>query len=154
MIDLNMKLQVIKIHEDSIIPTRANLTDAGLDLYTTETIIATSKTRMVKIPTGIKVNIPPGYVGKIEEKSGLSYRTGLKILGGVIDSGYTGEVIVIAEVPARDNYVLDCSEFVNINKGEKIAQLVIYPILLPEIEEVKEFNETPRGENGFGSTGK
>lgn len=147
-----MTLETIKIKKlsvDSTIPTRSHSTDAGLDLYASESEWVDEGTL---ISTGIAVDIPPGYEGTIRPRSGLTSRTGLRVQLGTVDSGYNGEIKVIADcIPQGD--VGDQSYAVC--TGDKIAQLVISPIETPKVEVVDEFDsESERGENGFGSTGK
>ena len=147
-----MTLETIKIKKlsaDATIPTRSHATDAGLDLYASESVWVDEGTL---ISTGIAVDIPPGFEGTIRPRSGLTSRTALRVQLGTVDSGYNGELKIIA----------DCMPHVDIGDqsypiatGDKIAQLVISPIETPKVEVVDEFNsESERGENGFGSTGK
>ena len=145
-----MTLEMIKIKKlnaDATIPTRSHSTDAGLDLYASEDV---SVSRGTMIPTGIAVDIPPGYEAQVRPRSGLSIRSSLRVTLGTIDSGFVGEINVIA-----DSINVIGSTMYHIEKGDKIAQLVISPIETPEVEVVDEFDsESERGENGFGSTGK
>ena len=141
-------------------PTRAHEFDAGLDLYAPKTTtipgskysppIANYGYGMVSIgqktiDTGVHVQIPEGYVGLIKSKSGLMVKHGL-LTDGTIDSGYTGSIQVKLFNTAQKDY--------KFNAGDKIAQLVIVPCLLPEPELVDELEETDRGDGGFGSTGR
>lgn len=139
-----MKLEVKKLMPEAKLPTRAHSDDAGLDLYSVEEcVLASGGRRAVK--TGIAVAIPAGYVGLIWDKSGLSAKAGLKTMGGVIDAAYRGEVQVIIVNLSDAPY--------EIQKGSKVAQLLIQKVALPEVCEVSELNDTLRGESGFGSTG-
>ena len=90
--------------------------------------------------------IPEGYVGLIWDKSGLSQKFGLKNLGGVVDSGYRGEIMVGIVNLGKEDYKFE--------PGQKVAQLLIQKVESPKIEEVENLEEGLRGENGFGSTGK
>ena len=143
------KIKIKKLNDNATIPTRSHPTDAGLDLYASESVMVDEGTL---IPTGIAVDIPPGYEGTIRPRSGLTSNTSLRVQLGTVDAGYNGELKVIA----------DCMPQVDIGDqtypiatGDKIAQLVISPIETPEVEVVGEFDsESERGENGFGSTGK
>ena len=139
-----MELKIKKIHKDAKLPHYGHKGDAGLDIFST--IDCVLRKREVKaIPTGIKVAIPEGYVGLIWDKSGVSLE-GVHRLAGVVDSGYRGEVkIVMANLS---------DEPFSIEKGMKIAQLLIQPVVEVEVVEVEDLEATPRGENGFGSTGK
>lgn len=138
-----MTVKVV-LDEGAILPTRGHREDAGLDLYTREFLmIKPGGSRTVD--TGVHVQIPEGYVGMVKSKSGLNIKSGL-LSEGVIDCGYTGSIRVKlynhSAVPAI------------INAGEKISQLVILPIITPDLEVVDALEETERGDGGFGSTGK
>ena len=133
----------VKLDPGAKMPTRAHDTDAGLDLYSpVDALIYNGDS--VTIDTGVHVEIPAGYVGMIKSKSGLNVKYNLTS-EGVIDSGYTGSIVVKLYNHGR------CA--VSIQKGQKISQLVILPILTPELELVDSLEETERGEGGFGSTG-
>jgi len=127
------------------IPVFAHNGDAGMDLFSADDVVILPGSR-VKIPTGIAMEIPEGYAGLIWDKSGLSLNHGLKILGGVIDAGYRGEVVVGVVNLSDEDYT--------VRKGHKIAQMLIQKVEAPEIEEVEELSNSHRGEKGFGSTGK
>lgn len=125
-------------------PERAYSADAGYDLrspvkcrlYAGEAVV---------IDTGVHVQIPVGYVGMLKSKSGLNVKH--DIVGeGVIDSGYAGSIRVKLYNHGAESYMIEV--------GDKISQLVILPIITPELELVAEFEPTDRGENGFGSTGR
>ena len=144
----------IMLDEGAILPTRAHETDAGLDLYTpNDLIVARSRWTPTEgitvgsatIDTGVHVEIPKGYVGFIKSKSGLNVKHGLTA-EGVIDSGYTGSIVV-----KLYNHTSTSYEF---KAGEKVAQLVLLPIITPDLELVDSLEDTDRGSNGFGSSGK
>lgn len=139
-----MKLQVKKLVPEAKLPIRAHSDDAGLDLYSVEEYVLAPSERCA-VKTGIAVAIPSGYVGLVWDKSGLAAKAGLKTMGGVIDAAYRGEIMVI---------VVNLSDVpYEIEKGSKIAQLIIQKVELPEVCEVSELDDTIRGESGFGSTG-
>ena len=143
------KIKIKKLNDNATIPTRSHSTDAGLDLYASESEWVDEGTL---ISTGIAVDIPPGYEGTIRPRSGLTSRTGLRVQLGTVDAGYNGELKVIADCIPKGDYVGQTYEVLT---GDKIAQLVISPIESPVVEVVDEFDsESERGENGFGSTGK
>lgn len=143
------KIKIKKLNADATIPTRSHATDAGLDLYASESEWVDEGTL---ISTGIAVDIPPGFEGTIRPRSGLTSRTGFRVQLGTVDSGYIGELKVIADYIPND---VDGDPIYHVYTGDKIAQLVISPIETPEVEVVDEFDsESERGENGFGSTGK
>jgi dUTP pyrophosphatase len=138
-----MKIK-IKLDEGAKMPTRAHITDAGLDLYARETQIISAK-ESAKFDTGVHIEIPVGYVGMLKSKSGLNVNHGITS-EGVIDAGYTGSIT--AKLYNNSGYDY------KVNAGDKITQLVIMPIITPELEEVETLEETERGSGGFGSTGK
>lgn len=125
-------------------PVRAHSIDAGLDLFapTKEIIFPHSA---ASFDTGVHVEIPVGYVGMLKSKSGLNVKHGITS-EGVIDAGYTGSIV--------GKLFNNSDELYTVNAGDKITQLVILPIITPEIEIVDAFEETERGNGGFGSTGK
>jgi len=137
-------IKVEKVNESAKLPTRAHVDDAGLDLYAND-YYSIAPYGQALIATGIKIAIPTGYVGLIWDKSGLANQ-GFKTMGGVIDSGYRGEIKIVFKNLSEDVY--------NIEPGQKIAQLLIQKIELPEIEEGAVDNETERQTGGFGSSGK
>lgn len=142
-----MEIKIKKIYDDSKFPVRAHETDAGMDLFLSscydEVVIAPGSKHL--LPTGIKMEIPDGYVGLIWDKSGLSSR-GLKVFGGVIDSSYRGEIIVSVLNFGKESILL--------KKGDKIAQMLIQKVEFPRLVEVDYLSDSDRGEEGFGSTGK
>lgn len=143
-----MKVNIKKIRKNATIPTRGSKYSAGYDLYSclSEPVrIEAGKT--AKIPTGLAMEIPPGYAGFIFARSGLSTKKGLAPANkvGVCDSDYRGEYIV-----ALHNHG---DEEVVVNHGERIAQLVVAPFLAVDFVEVETLSETVRGDGGFGSTG-
>lgn len=145
----------IMLDEGAKMPTRAHEFDAGLDLYAPKDVIVPfteayyeldeAQIGSALIDTGVHVEIPEGYVGFIKSKSGLMVRHGIKT-DGTIDAHYTGSINVMLF-----NYT---SEDYRVKKGDKIAQLVIVPCLLPDLELVDHLEETDRGDGGFGSTGR
>lgn len=142
-----IKLKVIKLHPDATIPTRGSTTASGLDLSSlTDNIILPWETKLVK--TGIAFDIPSGYEVQVRARSGLSLKTPLRVANGIgtIDQDYQGDVSVI---------MWNASDSIQvIQAGERIAQAVLCPVVLPKVEEVISFeSETVRSSNGFGSTG-
>ena len=134
----------IMLDEGAILPTRAHPWDAGLDLYAMESGFVFSNSRHT-FDTGVHVEIPEGYVGLIKSKSGLMVKHGI-LTDGTIDCGYTGSIRVCLFNQKEDDLYVQA--------GDKIAQLVIVPCLLPELEIVDKLQETDRGDGGFGSTGR
>ena len=139
-----MKVVIKKVIPDAKIPSYANPGDAGMDLYSAEEIVLKPGNRHA-IRTGIMMAIPQGYVGLIWDKSGRAAKEGLKTMGGVIDSGYRGEILVLT-------HNLGDKE-VKIEKNHKIAQMLIQPINSVSFQESDSLDETQRGEGGFGSSG-
>lgn len=132
-----------KLTPTAKLPTRAHATDAGLDLYSDEAcVLAPGELRIIK--TGIRLAVPEGCVGLIWDKSGIA-KEGVKSMGGVIDTGYRGEVCVILNNLSDKTY--------DIKIGQKIAQLLIQRIELFDIRENNLDDGTDRGQKGFGSTG-
>ena len=125
-------------------PTRAHKTDAGLDIYAKDGQIVPAKESAI-FDTGVHVEIPVGYVGMLKSKSGLNVKHGITS-EGVIDAGYTGSIVVKLYNHGGYDY--------RVEKGDKISQLVIMPIITPGLEEVDTLEDTERGTGGFGSTGK
>ncbi|REH97121.1 dUTP pyrophosphatase [Staphylococcus felis] len=167
------QLQIKLLSDNATVPTRNHGTDAGFDIYAAETVILEPQQKAL-IATDIAVNIPKGFVGLLTSRSGVSSKTPLVIETGKIDAGFTGNMKINIKNDfqfAGDNYVQDFildiknkqnSTYRNdvklgtykINKGDKLAQLVIVPIITPELQKVEEFlSESARGENGFGSSG-
>lgn len=138
-------LQVTRTHPDATLPTRSNPTDAGLDLYALHDVTLYASGRAI-VPTGITVAIPEGHYGQIQGRSGLAARDGVVPAGGVIDADYRGEVQVILINHSRNGWTAKA--------GDRIAQLVILPILTPDVVEVDELPGTERGHGGLGSTGR
>lgn len=139
-----MKLEVKKLDPLAKLPTRAHSDDAGLDLYSLEECVLESGERRA-IKTGVALAIPTGYVGLIWDKSSIPAKWGVKTMGGVIDASYRGEIHVIVINLSNMPYTVE--------KGVKMAQLLIQKVELPEVCEVSELDDTIRGERGFGSSG-
>jgi len=139
------ELKVKKLDPEAIIPTRANKTDAGYDLYALEDVeIPAINHRLIK--TGISMAIPVGYVGLIWPRSGLAYKSGLDVFAGVIDAGYRGDVGVILYNSRVNNHY-------QVKKGDRIAQILFQKVKTFNLVEVDDLDESQRGEGGFGSSG-
>ena len=134
----------IKLDNGAYTPTRAHSADAGLDIYSRERKLVRAHDSEC-FDTGVHIEISKGFVGFLKSKSGLNVKHGLTS-EGVIDSGYTGSICVKLYNNSDEDYI--------INGGDKISQLVILPIVLPDLEIVKELGKTDRGNNGFGSSGR
>ena len=140
----NMKIKIKKLNPDAKLPTYGQVGDAGMDFYALEEVIFPVN-KQARVHTGIALEIPDGYVGLIWDKSGVSFNLGLKVMGGVIDSGYRGEIIMS---------MLNTSEKeVKIEKGQKFTQMIIQKFEHCDIVEVGELSDTARGAGREGSTG-
>ena len=125
-------------------PSKAHEWDAGFDLYTPREFCVLAHDCAV-VDTGVHIAIPEGYVGFLKSKSGLNIRHNL-ISEGVIDAGYTGSIVVKLRNTGDDNHLFYA--------GDKITQLVILPIPAFELYRTDNIDDTERGDNGFGSTGR
>jgi len=139
----NCKLKIKKLERGATLPNYAYFGDAGLDLYSNVDVLIKSSEREI-IGTGVAMEIPEGYVGLIWDKSSLGIKEILKTLGGVVDSGYRGEIKVgLINLSKKD---------FQITKGQKIAQMIIQKKEKVVVEEVEELSESERNEKGFGSS--
>ena len=142
MIDVAVR----RLRDDAVLPSRAYDGDAGFDLTACEGITLGPGERAV-VPTGIAVEIPSGYAGFVQPRSGLASRHGIGVVNspGLIDSGYRGEIcVVLLNTDAREPFTVD--------RGMRIAQLVIAPVASVRLVEVEELATTERGARGFGSS--
>lgn len=137
-----MKIQ--KLLEDAVIPTRGSEKAAGLDLYAMSPCTLYPHTMRV-IATGIAIALPAGTYGRIAPRSGLAVKWGIDVLAGVVDEDYRGEILVALINHGETAFT--------INRGDRIAQLIVESIVRPVIEVVTDLQETERGSSGFGSTG-
>lgn len=141
-------IKLVRLDKELPLPKRAHRGDAGVDLHaTTDTVIQPGHREVVG--TGIAIALPLGTVGLVHPRSGLAAREGLSIVNapGTIDADYRGEIKVCL-------INLDPATPITITRGDRIAQLVIQKVELVDFEEVEELNETVRGGQGYGSTGK
>lgn len=137
-------VKVKKLKENAVIPSYAHPGDAGMDLCSTEDYIVPAGKRQL-VSTGISMELPDGYWANIRGKSGLAYKKGISILGGVIEYTYRGEYGVIVLNTGDEDFV--------IKVGDRVAQVIITPVATADVEVVEELSDTSRGEGGFGSTG-
>ena len=162
-----MELFFKKLVVDAKMPSKACEWDAGYDLYACENSSISPMERKI-INLGISVDIPRGFYGRIAPRSGLAINKGVDVLGGVIDSGYRGELKVILinlnlpeflysqkEDDALHvfNHIFDSGNSVILNQGDRVAQLIIERCHNVDWEEVEELSDTERESGGFGSTG-
>ena len=170
------KLQIKLLSDNATKPKRAYDESAGYDIYAAETVILEPQQKAL-IATDLAVNIPKGYVGLLTSRSGVSSKTQLVVETGKIDAGFQGHMKINVKNDKQRNNTIDYKDYGDlltiegdkysdignpnnlgnsyiIQKGDRLAQLVIVPIWTPELVPVKEFsNETARGSKGFGSTG-
>ena len=134
----------IMLDKGAIAPVRAHELDAGYDLFAIDGCIVPAREYAI-FDTGVHIELPPGTVGFLKSKSGLNVKHGL-VGEGVIDAGYIGSIKVKLYNHSGIDY--------RIYPGDKISQLVILPILTPDLEVVESLDDTERGSSGFGSTGR
>jgi dUTP pyrophosphatase len=145
-----MNIYLKKMDNAKDLPTPCFMTEgaAGMDLYANvdkDVVIKSGEIKLV--PTGIAISLPKGYEAQIRPRSGLALKHGISMVNtpGTIDSDYRGEINIIMINFGSGAFI--------IKRGERIAQMVINKVEVPQIIEVDELNETERGEGGFGSTG-
>jgi dUTP pyrophosphatase len=143
-----VELPIAKLEDEAMLPTRAHKGDAGLDLYSNEAACLAPGQRR-SIGTGVAVEIPAGHAGQVLPRSGLAREHGIALVNspGLIDSGYRGELRVLL-------LNTDPQESFEIEVGDRIAQLVVSPVVMAEPVEVDSLTESARGDGGFGSSGR
>lgn len=140
-------VRIKRLDKSVQIPFYAYEGDAGLDLRANDDMIIEPHCRVL-VPTGLAIALPEGYAGFVQPRSGMALKLGLSIANtpGLIDSHYRGELKIIC-------INLDPKEAIHIERGERIAQLVIQRVPIVDLVEVDELDETDRGTGGFGSSG-
>ena len=143
-----MELPVVKLKSEAVLPTRAHEGDAGLDLCACEAAHIGPGERW-SVGTGVAVEIPAGHAGFVLPRSGLAMKHGISLVNspGLIDAGYRGEIRVLL-------LNTDPAETFRVEPGDRIAQLVIAPVVLAEPVEAETLTESSRGDGGFGSSGR
>jgi dUTP pyrophosphatase len=141
-----MQIPLKRLDNDLPMPRHAHGGDAGVDLYAREPVHLTPGA-FATVPTGVAVAIPDGFVGLVAPRSGLAAKHGIGVVNapGVVDSGYRGEIKVIL--------INQGTSDVSFKRGDRIAQLVVTPVVVQDLVEVDELPESVRGEGGLGSTG-
>jgi dUTP pyrophosphatase len=139
-----MDLRVKRTHERAVLPSFAYPGDAGVDLTIVKGGIIEPHTGR-DLPTGLRVELPEGFWGRITGRSSTLRKRGLLINEGIIDQGYRGELFVYCYNPNGSP--------IPVESGARLAQLILAPIVVPQIVEVDELAESARGTNGFGSSG-
>ena len=128
----------------AVLPRRGSARSAGLDICSIDDVEIGPRQR-VAARTGLAVAIPPGFYGRIAPRSGLAAKNGLDVLAGVIDSDYRGEVRCLLYNTSDETIILPA--------GNKICQLIVEQIIMPQAEWATDLDDTARGAGGFGSTG-
>ena len=154
-----MNLKIKRLTQTAKLPEKASPTEAGFDVFADETVtIHNGET--VAISTGIAIEIPEGYYGRLKARNGLTLNYDLRVQEVTIDSSYRGEVKIIAEIKDYDKEIdlfgwvtSSKTDEYTVGKGKKIAQLIIQPLPQFEIVEVDELSQSGRDANGFGSMG-
>jgi dUTP diphosphatase len=143
-----VKLPIVKLRDEAVLPSRAHEGDAGLDLYACEAAHIGPGERW-SVGTGVGVEIPDGHAGLVLPRSGLAKKHGIALVNapGLIDSGYRGELRVLL-------LNTDPAETFRVELGDRIAQLLIAPIALSEPVEAETLADSARGDGGFGSSGR
>ena len=139
-----VNVKVKKLKENAVVPSYAHPGDAAMDLYSAEDCVILSGKRQL-VSTGIAMELPEGYWANIREKGGLASKRGISLLGGVIEYTYRGEYKIVVLNTGDEDFV--------IKTGDKIAQVVIGPVSMAEVEVVENLSESVRGDGAWGSTG-
>jgi len=141
-----LKIKIQKIEENNKLPSYAHPGDAGMDLYSAESVVLKPGERRI-VSAGFKMALPHGYEAQIRPKSGLAAKHGISVVNtpGTVDAGYRGIVGVILINHGQEDF--------SIEKDMKMAQMVINKVEYADVEEVAELDDSSRGEGGFGSTG-
>lgn len=175
-----LTLEIKRLSPDAKLPTKAHADDSGFDIYAAEDIIVEPGETVV-VKTGLSIKLPPGHDAYIRPRSGVSTKTKLRVVSPPIDVGYRGEIGVILDniqmkpLYFNETYKTIGMEFSNvvytvddrhkimpeeypigsylIRKGDRLAQLVVTPVALPQVVEVDELDETERGDSGYGASG-
>jgi dUTP pyrophosphatase len=143
-----VQLPTTRLRPDAKVPSRAHDGDAGLDLYAAETATIAPGAR-ASVATGVAVEIPAGCAGLVLPRSGLAARHGIALVNapGLIDCGYRGEIrVLLLNTDRREPF--------QVTSGDRIAQLLVTPVVEAEVVEVQELTASARGEGGFGSSGR
>ena len=139
-----LPLQIKKLSENAVIPVQGSKHAAGLDLSSAVNMTIKAGDRAL-VKTDLSIACPEGTYGRIAPRSGLAYKKGIDVGAGVIDADYRGPLGVILFNFGKEDF--------EVKQGDRIAQLILEQIVLPDIQEVENLDETVRGEGGFGSTG-
>lgn len=139
-----MKIKIKRLNSDAIMPKYAHPGDVGMDVYSLEDYELQPMERKI-FPVGFAMEFPEGFAAIVKDKGGPPMKYGLHTMGGVFDAGYRGEYNVNLINLGNENH--------KISKGDKLAQIIIYPVEVAELEEVDDLSDSSRGDGRFGSTG-
>ena len=142
------KIQIKKLSDSVLIPKYETLGSSGMDIAAfIKNSITINPGEKALVPTGFSIAIPRGYEVQIRPRSGLAAKRNITVLNtpGTIDSDYRGEIKIILINLGREKFIIE--------NGDRIAQMIICPVIQLDLEEVKELSDTERGSGGFGSTG-
>lgn len=139
-----MEIRIRRLDKELELPRYNNPTDAALDLRSRESQVLRPMEKKL-IMTGIQVQIPTSHVGLIWDRSGLAAKHSIHTLAGVIDSGYRGEIGVVMINLGNQDFAVE--------RGMRIAQMVVQPVLNVDVKEVEDLDDSDRGKRGFGSSG-
>jgi dUTP pyrophosphatase len=140
-----MKIKIKKLNSSAVLPTYAHPGDVGLDLHSLEDYELQPGERHV-FDLGFALEFEVGYAGIVKDKGSLPVKGGVHTMAGVFDAGYRGEYNVVLINLGQEPY--------QIKAGDKLAQLIIFPVVIAEIEETEELSDSERGAGRFGSTGR
>jgi dUTP pyrophosphatase len=141
---MSFTIKIKRLHPEAKLPKYAHPGDVGMDVYSLEEKTLKSGEHHIFV-VGFAMEFPFGYAAVVKDKSGIS-KSGLHTMGGVYDAGFRGEYNVHLVNLSNEAYTVE--------KGDKIAQIVIYPVEIPTLQEVAELSDSSRGTGCFGSTGK
>lgn len=140
-----MRLPIKRLDKEIDLPSYGSEQAAAIDLHAAEDMVFYKGEKHI-VATGLAVAIPKGHVGLIWDRSGMAAKHGMHLLAGVIDADYRGEIKVVLANLGRRVY--------EVKRNDRIAQMLIQPVVHCDIQEVDELDDTARGDGGFGSTGK
>ncbi len=139
-----MKIKIKRLKEEAKLPSYAHPGDVGMDMYAMENVTIPPMGHH-RFWHGFALEFPVGYAAIVKDKSSIS-KAGLHTMGGVFDAGYRGEY---------NTHLVNLSDVsYTVEKGDKVSQLILYPVAICELQEVRELSDTARGDGSFGSTGK
>jgi len=140
-----MQIKIKRLHPEAKLPQYAHPGDVGMDLFSLDDYTLKPGERKV-FSIGFALEFETGYAAIVKDKGSLSKNAGIHTMGGVFDAGFRGEYQIQLINLGQEKY--------NIEKGDKIAQLIIYPVVIAELVETEKLSESSRGAGAFGSTGK